>query len=86
MSKEPVFVSIVGEDTVYNNLSGEYIFNSIKNKAAVYVRNGRVFDKNPELCYVNSFWYVANRPKLPNERMHFWLKLQTQGLLYLIAY
>ena len=87
MSKEPVFVSIVSEDAAYNNLSGEYIFHSIQNKAAAYVRNGRVFNPNPELCYSNSSWYVGfNSLKLSDEKMRYWLKLQTQGLLYFIAY
>jgi len=88
VSKEPVFISFVSEAASYNKLSGKYIFHSIKNKAVAYVRDGRVFNTNRKvsLVYQNPFWYVAYNFESSDENIQHCLKLQTQGLLYLIAY
>ena len=86
MSKEPVFVSIVSEAAVYNNISGKFIFHSMKNKAGAYVRDGEKvpkFNTIPVLRYQKPYWFVADSLESVNDRFHYWLKLQTQGLLYL---
>ena len=89
MSKEPVFISFApAEAGSYDKLSGKYIFHSIKNKAVAYERDGRVFSKNSKvsLIYQKSSWYFATDLETSDEKIHYWLKLQTQGLFYLIAY
>ena len=84
-----MFVSVVSEARDYNYLSGKYNFHSIKNKTVVYVRDEcitRGYNTNPVLRYQKPFWYVADIIGSSNEKFHYWLKLETQGLLYNITY
>ena len=83
MSKEPVFVSIVSEAAVYNDISGKFIFHSMKNKTGAYVRDGdkdfmvSKFKTIPVLRYQKPFFkafdvhlkYLALKPKfVPRKR------------------
>ena len=69
-----------------------FIFHSMKNKTGAYVRDGdkdfmvSKFKTIPVLRYQKPFWFVGDSLESVNDGFHYWLKLQTQGLLYLIAY
>ena len=78
MSKEPLFVSIVCEDERFNKLSGQYNFDSIENKAAVYVRDG-----GPHPCclfYSGRKWYFGAADSETFRIIKSGIKLRTQGL------
>ena len=91
MSKEPVFVSILGEDERFNDLSGKYNFHSIKNKAAAYVREGgklNFFKPHPYfLCFLQNQWCIQSIDQFKStdyeKANQFWICVDTQGMKYL---
>ena len=88
VSKQPIFISIATEKPDVNKLSGKYIFHSLKNNAAVFVRDGPKIETVASpypyyLAYNNKFWNLQDadffEEREGNGLGGGWLALRTKG-------
>ena len=87
VSKQPIFIAITSESLEKNKLSGKYNFHSLKNNAAVFVRDGPKIEKlGPYpyyLAYNNKFWNLQDadffEEREGKEQGGGWLALHTKG-------
>ena len=91
VSKEPIFISIATEHPKKNQLSGKYNFHSLKNNAAVFVRDGGEIEKlvgrHPYyLVYQNKYWNLQSAVYLDKGEDGGWLTLCTKGFCLICSH
>ena len=83
VSKQPIFIAIASESLEKNKLSGKYNFHSVKNNAAVFVRDGPKIEKLEPypyyLAYHIEHWNLQDADFFEEGRSGGWLALCTIG-------
>ena len=82
-----IYVSIVAQNTIFNGLSGKYIFKSMKNNKPAFIRAGgelpQVTGKNYFLAHYDALykaWYIQNERNFSGGQIGGFLRNKTTGM------
>ena len=88
-SKQPIFISVECKDPNFNVLTGKYYFSTIKNDAAVFIREeGKLdkFDSPPYyLAFYEGVWCFQPSDVYNSNESSGWLKFATEGSKFIIS-
>ena len=82
-SKEPIYIHVESEVYDYDPLSGKYNFHSIKNKTAVFMREGGKLETFSDPTYYFTYhkprWYLQSGKYFDQSKEGGWMRLRTTG-------
>ena len=86
ISKEPIYIQIECENSNFNLFSGKFNYHSVKDKTAVFIRDGEKIERYQSsypyyLNYHESYWYIQSSTYFNENSGGGWMCLETKGFL-----